>query len=58
MNPILFDASELTFDSNGLGVLSDAISCTVTEERNGAFELTLEYPISGMHPRSRSGFTG
>ena len=49
MNPILFDASELTFDSNGLGVLSDAISCTVTEERNGAFELTLEYPISGIH---------
>ncbi len=49
MNPILFDASEITFDSNGLGVLSDAISCTVTEERNGAFELTLEYPISGIH---------
>ena len=49
MNPILFDASELTFGSNGLGVLSDAISCTVTEERNGAFELTLEYPISGIH---------
>ena len=28
----------------GLGALSDALSCFVIEERNGAFELELEYP--------------
>ena len=36
-----------SFSSNGLGVLSEAISCIVTEERNGQFELTMEYPVSG-----------
>lgn len=34
---------------NGLGALSDAISCEVEEERNGAFELTMQYPITGIH---------
>lgn len=37
----------MTFTSNGLGVLSEAISCKVTEERNGQFELAMEYPVSG-----------
>lgn len=35
------------FSSNGLGVLSEAISCLVTEERNGQFELVMDYPVSG-----------
>lgn len=30
-------------------MLRDAISCTVTEERNGAFELEMVYPITGQH---------
>lgn len=34
---------------NGVGVLRDAVSCTVTEERNGAFELEMVYPITGQH---------
>lgn len=34
---------------NGIGVLKDAIRCTVTEERNGAFELEMVYPLSGQH---------
>ncbi|WP_302412250.1 phage tail spike protein [uncultured Gemmiger sp.] len=34
---------------NGVGVLRDAVSCTVTEERNGAFELEMIYPITGQH---------
>ena len=38
-----------TFDSYGRGALVDCISCEVTEERNGAYELTMEYPISGAH---------
>lgn len=32
-----------------MGVLRDAVSCTVTEERNGAFELEMIYPITGQH---------
>lgn len=49
MKPILFDAGETAFAGNGLGVLADAVSCIVTEERNGAFELELEYPVNGIH---------
>ena len=33
----------------GLGVLSDCLSCEVTEERNGGYELAMEYPASGIH---------
>lgn len=34
---------------NGLGVLSDAASCVVTEERNGSYELEMTYPVDGIH---------
>jgi len=43
----LYDASETDFISTGLGSLSDAMSCVVTEEINGPFELEMKYPISG-----------
>lgn len=49
MFPILFEKDATTFTSLGLYRLPDAISCTVTEERNGEFELELEYPITGAH---------
>lgn len=49
MKPILYEATETAFVSNGLGRLSDAISCNVVEERNGVYELTLTYPIDGIH---------
>lgn len=49
MNPILFASTETKFDTNGLGVLSDAISCIVTEERNGSFELVMRYSVDGIH---------
>lgn len=49
MKPILFPSTATEFDTQGLGVLTDAISCTVTEERNGAFELTMQYPDTGVH---------
>ena len=48
MMPKLYESNELLFESNGIGILSDAISCTVTEELNGAFELQLEYPVGGI----------
>src|SRR5699024_2795059 len=40
---------ETEFDSFGLGVLSDCVSCAVTEERNGVFECEFQYPVSGLH---------
>lgn len=35
--------------TQGLGALSDCISCEVTEERNGLYELEMVYPITGIH---------
>lgn len=49
MIPILYENSETQFVSNGLGRLPDCISCEVTEERNGVFELTFEYPVNGAN---------
>ena len=47
MIPILYAADETAFTSNGIGRLADALSCFVTEERNGIYELELTYPITG-----------
>lgn len=47
MIPILYDYAEKQFITNGIGRLSDCISATVTEERNGIYELEFEYPITG-----------
>lgn len=49
MIPILFPADTTMFVTRGLGPLTDAISCTVTEERNGSYELTMQYPVGGNH---------
>lgn len=49
MKPILFDESATQFNTNGIGRLSDAISCNVVEERNGIYELEMQYPVSGAH---------
>lgn len=49
MTPILFPSTETQFDSNGIGVMADAVSCKVTEELNGEYELVMQYPIDGIH---------
>ncbi len=49
MIPILFPPEETLYDSNGIGRLSDAVVCTVTEERNGIYELAMTYPVAGIH---------
>lgn len=41
MKPIIYDKFETNFNHLGLGVLTNALECTVTEERNGAFYLEL-----------------
>ena len=47
MIPILYAKNATEFDNNGIGVLKDAVSCIVTEERNGEYTCTLQYPITG-----------
>lgn len=47
MIPILYEKDETTFEGGGIGYLVDATLCTTTEERNGVFELEMEYPIKG-----------
>lgn len=48
MIPILYKESTTDFSTYGIGALADAVSCLVTEERNGAYELTLKYPLNGQ----------
>lgn len=47
--PILYPSTATEFNNNGLGILSDCVSCYVTEEANGAFELEMEYKGGGIH---------
>lgn len=45
--PILFESTAKKFRNNGIGVLSDAVQCNVTEETNGVFELSMIYTGTG-----------
>lgn len=49
MKPVLFNATETAFITNGIGILSDAISCKVVQELNRKYELEMKYPITGRH---------
>nr|DAS56866.1 MAG TPA: tail protein [Caudoviricetes sp.] len=49
MKPVLYESTEKQFNHNGIGTLADAISCIVIEERNGSYELEMEYPLGGIH---------
>lgn len=48
LKPILFDENSIIFTTNGIGRL-DCISCKVTEERNGMYELEAVVPESAKH---------
>ena len=48
MKPILFNESATTFTTNGIGRL-DCISCKVTEERNGMYELEAVIAEGSQH---------
>ena len=48
MKPILFGKNTTTFTTNGIGRL-DAMSCSVTEEMNGQFELTMTIAETAAH---------
>jgi len=47
----LYDSKTTDFSNNGIVVLNDTISCVITEELNGQYELTLEYPLLDSTPR-------
>ena len=49
MIPILYDTNEVAFTSNGLGRLSDVISCVVVEGRNDVYECDFSYPVTGRN---------
>lgn len=49
MIPILFAPSATDFSTNGIGRLSEALTCVVHEARNGEFELEMSYPVTGAH---------
>lgn len=49
MIPCLYRETEEQFKTNGIGKLCDALSCFVTEKRNGSYELKLGYPSDGIH---------
>ena len=47
MTPVLFGAGAATYETQGLGALADALTCEISEELNGEYELELTYPVSG-----------
>lgn len=49
MIPIIYEATETAFNNNGLGRLTDCLSCVCVEERNSIFEVDFEYPIDGAN---------
>lgn len=46
-SPIIFEKGTRDFSTLGLGLLSDAIQATTTEELNGQFIFEMDYPVSG-----------
>ena len=47
MIPFLFQPEATEFYNEGIGAMVDAASCRITEERNGTYELQMQYPVSG-----------
>lgn len=55
MTPVLFEEGTNSFSNNGLGQLSDALSCTVTQVAGGEYNLELRYPLEGLHADEITG---
>lgn len=49
MIPVLYASNETVFTSYGIGALTDAVTCVILQEINGQYELTMQYPITGIH---------
>lgn len=52
MIPILFSRDETAFTSNGLGRLTNCLSCNVTEELNGNYQCVLRMPKDDVLART------
>lgn len=52
MTPILYNSTETAFRTNGLGALTDAVSCFCEREVNGIYELEMHYPVDGKRRES------
>lgn len=46
MRPVLYDKNSSSVE---IGVLDECISCSVTEELNGVYECTFQYPATGEY---------
>lgn len=49
MKPILYLDTETAFETNGIGILNDAVSCSVKRKINATNELEMRYPVIGIH---------
>ena len=49
MKPILYNEEATSFETFGIGELSDTISCVITEGINSEYELEMDYPVDGIH---------
>lgn len=49
MSLILYPPNERAFDTNGIGILAEAIDDEVYQSINGQYELKLKYPVDGLH---------
>lgn len=47
MIPCLYGHEDINQTHNKIGYLPETISCEVTEEKNGIYELVLKYPLKG-----------
>lgn len=45
----LFSPTDVEFESNGIGILVDAVTCEVLQELNGEYELEMRYPVTGAY---------
>jgi len=45
----LFTPLTTQFNNLGIGILSDAVTAKIKEDRNGQFTLTFTYPMTGIH---------
>ncbi|MGX7043306.1 phage tail spike protein [Leuconostoc holzapfelii] len=48
MTPILYEKDEIDFTSQGLGALAEVYDVDVAEQRNGLFQITAKYPVTGI----------
>jgi len=44
----LFQSTATNFTTNGLGMITDSLSCIVIQVLNGEYELQMEYPVDGI----------